>query len=214
MVIAPLDHLWVLVNVYELDQDKVRVGQTMEIQFPFLEQKIQGKVQYVANEVSKDTRAVQVRATIPNPDGRLKSDMLVKAILDIPPVPGQTVIPRLAMVAINGSEYVFVRKSRPDSDAEVKEGARKRRDKFERRQDRGGPGEQRHRGRAKRPQAGRGGRHQRQPDPGAALRGPADGRHRPAPRVIPTIPGSWPPHRDRDPGGPLRRISPRSRRGI
>ena len=112
MVIAPLDHLWVQVNVYELDQDKVRVDQTIEIQFPFLEQKILGNVQYVANEVSKDTRAVKVRATIPNPGGRLKSDMLVKAILDIPPVPGQTSIPRLSMVAINGESYVFVHKPR------------------------------------------------------------------------------------------------------
>jgi cobalt-zinc-cadmium efflux system membrane fusion protein len=119
MVIAPLDHLWVFVNVYELDQDKVEVGQTMEIQFPFLEQKITGKVQYVANEVSKDTRAVKVRGTIPNPGGRLKSDMLVKAILDIPPEPGQTVIPRLSMVALNGEAYVFVHRTdtppgRPD----------------------------------------------------------------------------------------------------
>src|SRR4051794_3325519 len=31
MVIAPLDHLWVQVNVYEFDQDKVGVGQTIEI---------------------------------------------------------------------------------------------------------------------------------------------------------------------------------------
>jgi cobalt-zinc-cadmium efflux system membrane fusion protein len=108
MVIAPLDHLWVLANVFELDQDKVQVGQTMEIQFPFLERKVQGTVQYVANEVSKDTRAVQVRATIPNPGGRLKADMLLKAILDIPPQKGQTVIPRLAMVAINGENFVFV----------------------------------------------------------------------------------------------------------
>jgi cobalt-zinc-cadmium efflux system membrane fusion protein len=113
MVIAPLDHLWVLVNVYELDQDKVSVGQTMEIRFPFLEEKIQGSVQYVANEVSKDTRAVKVRATIRNPHGKLKSDMLVKAILDIKPLPGQTSIPRISMVAINGEAFVFVH--RPDS---------------------------------------------------------------------------------------------------
>lgn len=124
MVIAPLDHLWVLANVFELDQDKVQVGQTMEIQFPFLEEKIKGRVQYVANEVSKDTRAVQVRATIPNPAGRLKSDMLVKAILDIPPQPEQTVIPRLAMVAINGDGYVFVHKAQASTRAS---------DKFERR---------------------------------------------------------------------------------
>lgn len=56
MTIGPLDHLWVLVNVYELDQDKVSLGQTMEIRFPYSDQKIDGKVQYVANEVSKDTR--------------------------------------------------------------------------------------------------------------------------------------------------------------
>jgi cobalt-zinc-cadmium efflux system membrane fusion protein len=124
MVIAPLDHLWVMVNVYELDQDKVAVGQTMEIQFPFMAQKIQGKVQYVANEVSKDTRAVKVRATIPNPGGRLKSDMLVRAILDIPPLPGQTIIPRLSMVAINGENYAFVHKSDTSTSSP---------DKFERR---------------------------------------------------------------------------------
>jgi cobalt-zinc-cadmium efflux system membrane fusion protein len=127
MVIAPLDHLWVLLNVYELDQAKVRVGQTMEIQFPFLDQKIKGTVQYVANEVSKETRAIRIRATIPNPDTRLKSDMVLKAVLDIPPVPGQTIIPRLAMVSTNGSEYAFVRKPR-DSRAKMSDP-----DKFERR---------------------------------------------------------------------------------
>ncbi len=105
-----MDHLWVLANVFELDQDKV-LGRPDDgdSKFPFLEQKIKGRVEYVANEVSKDTRAVQVRATIQNPNKRLKSDMLVKAILDIPPRAGQTVIPRLSMVAINGEGYVFVR---------------------------------------------------------------------------------------------------------
>ncbi len=135
MVIAPLDHLWVLVNVYELDQDKVAVGQTMEIQFPFLEERVKGKVQYVANEVSKDTRAVRVRASIPNPDARLKADMVVKAMLEIPPVKGQTSIHRLAMVSTNGSEYVFVRRPRTDDDTSVgaRDSTKKRVDQFERR---------------------------------------------------------------------------------
>ena len=119
MQIAPLDHLWVWVNVYELDQHMVRAGQTIDIQFPFLGQTISGKVNYVANEVSKDTRAVKVRATIPNPNNELKAEMLVKALLEIPPVPGHTVIPRLAMVAINGSEYVFVRANPKDGQRPV-----------------------------------------------------------------------------------------------
>ena len=111
MVIAPLDHLFVWVNVYEADQVKVAMGQRMEIQFPYLDNTIIGTVQYVATEVSKDTHAIKIRASIPNVDGKLKADMLVRALLDIPPVEGQTVIPRLAVVVMNGHEYAFVRKS-------------------------------------------------------------------------------------------------------
>ncbi len=137
MQIAPLDHLIVWVNVYELDQDKVRVGQTMDIEFPFLAQTIEGHIDYVAPEVSKDTRAVQVRVLIPNPDARLKSDMLVKAFLEIPPLPGQTVVPRLAMVALSGGEYVFVRKTPGEAESNDRskpESSEKTRrvDKFER----------------------------------------------------------------------------------
>jgi cobalt-zinc-cadmium efflux system membrane fusion protein len=110
MVIAPLDHLWVLANVYEVDQAKVGVGQKMEIRFPFLQQTTHATVEHVSSEVSRETRAVLVRASIANPGGKLKADMLVKVILDIPPVKGQTVIPRLSLVVINGNEYVFVKK--------------------------------------------------------------------------------------------------------
>jgi len=115
MVIAPLDHLWVLANVYEVDQAKVAVGQKLEIRFPFLQQTTQGTVEYVSSEVSRETRAVQIRASITNLGGKLKSDMLVKVALQIPPLKGQTVIPRQALVVINGNEYVFVKKNTSDS---------------------------------------------------------------------------------------------------
>jgi membrane fusion protein, heavy metal efflux system len=111
LVIAPLDHLIVKLNVYEADQAEVKMGQHMEIHFPYLNRTILGTVQYVATEVSKDTRTILIRASIPNVNGELKSDMLVRASLDIPPVNGQTVIPRSAVVVMNGHEYAFVRKS-------------------------------------------------------------------------------------------------------
>jgi cobalt-zinc-cadmium efflux system membrane fusion protein len=117
MVIAPLDHLFVWVNVYEADQVKVKIGQEMEIRFPYLDEAVLGKVQYVAPEVSKDTRAIQIRATVPNIDGKLKSNLLVRAGLDIPPVPGWTVVPRLAMVVMNGKEYAFVQDENASSEA-------------------------------------------------------------------------------------------------
>src|SRR5262249_56243430 len=116
MTIAPLDHLFVWVNVYEADQVKVKIGQDMEIKFPYSNETVLGKVQYVAPEVSKDTRAIKIRATVPNVDGKLKSDMLVRASVEIPPVDGWTVIPRAAMVVMNGNEYAFVRDEKTRSD--------------------------------------------------------------------------------------------------
>lgn len=118
-VIAPLDHLWVTINVYERDQAKVAVGQRMEIHFPYLEQIFPGKVEYVASQVSKDTRAIQVRASIPNPDQTLKADMLVRAVLDVPALEGQTAIPRISQVVHDGENYVFVRKDPSGDNGEI-----------------------------------------------------------------------------------------------
>jgi cobalt-zinc-cadmium efflux system membrane fusion protein len=117
MVIAPLDHLFVWANVYEADQAKVAVGQDLEVRFPYMERIVLAKVEYLASEVSKDTRAILLRASIPNPDGKLKADMLARADLKIPPVPGQTVIPRQSMVVMNGNEYAFVQKEQSHSTA-------------------------------------------------------------------------------------------------
>jgi cobalt-zinc-cadmium efflux system membrane fusion protein len=115
MVIAPLEHLFVWVNVYEADQVKVRINQEMEIRFPYLDKTVLGKVQYVAPEVDKVTRAIKIRATVPNVDGKLKSDMLVRASVEIPPVASWTVIPRAAMVVMNAGEFAFVQAPRSDS---------------------------------------------------------------------------------------------------
>ena len=112
LVIAPLDRLWVWGNVYERDLDKVRLGQPWRIRFPFLDREIRGKVDYIANRIDPGTRTVKIRTTIPNPGSELKSDMLVRGALEIPPVAGWTSVPRIAMVVAEGANHVFVR--RPD----------------------------------------------------------------------------------------------------
>ncbi|SIO34240.1 membrane fusion protein, cobalt-zinc-cadmium efflux system [Singulisphaera sp. GP187] len=109
LVIAPLDHLWVWGNVFENDIDLVHLGQSWEVHFPFLNHKLQGKVEYIANRVDPGTHAVRIRTSVPNPEGRLKADMLVRGLLDVPPVPGWTVIPRTALVVADRQYYVFVK---------------------------------------------------------------------------------------------------------
>ena len=134
----------------------------------------------------------QVPHHVPNPDRRPKAGMFVRVLLDIPPVPGQTVIPRGSMVSVDRLDYVFIQQ--PGTDGPRSSGGRS---SWRRRattvvivaapspED---PG--------LRP--GRGSRDRRQPDPRADVRGPPDGRGRhalccercdcPTRRVIPHVP--------------------------
>jgi cobalt-zinc-cadmium efflux system membrane fusion protein len=109
LTIARLDHLWVLGNVYESDLDKVQVGLRWDVRFPFLEQTITTQVEQVDPRVDPDTKTVQIRTTIANPEGHFKADMLVHGTLRIPPKPGLRVLPRVAVVVGDGAAWVFVR---------------------------------------------------------------------------------------------------------
>ncbi|MEA2632407.1 MAG: rane fusion protein heavy metal efflux system [Chloroflexota bacterium] len=111
MTIAPLDHLWVRGSVSELDADKVRLGQGLKIIFPYADQTLQGKVEYIDKAIDPDTRAARFRTSIPNREGGFKAGMFVRVLLEIPPVPGRTVIPRTAMVSVDRLDYVFVKRT-------------------------------------------------------------------------------------------------------
>ena len=109
MQIAPLEHLWVRGNVSELDADKVQVGQTLTVVFPYSSLTIDAKVEYIDKAIDMDTRSAKFRAWIPNPEGRLKAGMFVRVLLEVSPKPGQTVIPRGAMVSVDRVDYVFAK---------------------------------------------------------------------------------------------------------
>ena len=110
LTISPMNKLWVWGNVFESDQDKVHIGQKWDIVFQFTKEKFEAHVESIANGVDPETRTLRIRASIPNPGQNLKARMLVRAILQITPLPGDTVIPRNALSVINGEYYAFVQK--------------------------------------------------------------------------------------------------------
>jgi cobalt-zinc-cadmium efflux system membrane fusion protein len=110
MQIAPLEHLWVRGSVSELDADKVEVGQQLKVVFPYSSLTLDAKVEYIDKAIDPDTRAAKFRTSIPNLDRKLKAGMFVRVLLQIPPRPGQMVIPRGAMVSVDRVDYVFVKK--------------------------------------------------------------------------------------------------------
>jgi membrane fusion protein, heavy metal efflux system len=123
LTISPMTELWVWGNVFESDQDKVHLRQNCDILFRHTNRKFPGQVESIANGVDPDTRALRIRASIPNPAHDLAAGMQVQVTLQIPPLEGDTVIPRNALAVINGEYYAFV----------VKEGTEEHADKFERR---------------------------------------------------------------------------------
>jgi membrane fusion protein, heavy metal efflux system len=115
MTIAPLDHLWVRGSVSELDAEKVRVGQSLEVIFPFSDKTISAKVDYIDKAIDAESRSAKFRTKIDNPDGQLKAGMFVRMMLKIPPTEGRTLIPRVSMVSVDRFDYVFVKKEgKPD----------------------------------------------------------------------------------------------------
>lgn len=119
LTISPMDKIWVWGNVYEVDQDKVHVGQKWDIVFRFTKEKFQGQVESIANGVDAETRTLRIRASIPNPGKHLKARMLVQAMLRVEPLPGDTVIPRNALAVNNGEYYAFVQKGEKGEDADL-----------------------------------------------------------------------------------------------
>ncbi len=109
LVIAPNDHLWVWGNVFERDLGLVSLEQKWDVQFSFLDEHLSGTVEYISPNVDPGAHAVKIRTSIPNTTGKLKADMLVQGNLQIPPHPGYVVIPRIAMIVVDGRSYAFTR---------------------------------------------------------------------------------------------------------
>jgi cobalt-zinc-cadmium efflux system membrane fusion protein len=119
LTISPMTELWVWGNVFESDQDKVHLGQQCDFLFRQSNRQFPGKVESIANRVDPETRAIRIRASIPDPEHTLAAGMQVQVTLQIPPRPGDTVIPRNALAVINGEYFAFVEKGDAGEDADL-----------------------------------------------------------------------------------------------
>lgn len=80
--IADLEHLWVKLDAYESDLPWLHYGQrayfTTEA---YPGEEFEGRISFIEPIVDKTTRTVDVRLVAPNPDGRLKPEMFVRAVV-------------------------------------------------------------------------------------------------------------------------------------
>lgn len=107
--IIDLSRVWIDANVFEKDLARVRVGQLVNVKVPsFPDSTFTGRVILISSTVDPDTRTVQVRTEVPNPDGRLKPDMFANVEIVTAGRAAAISVPLSAVLDDGGKSVVFV----------------------------------------------------------------------------------------------------------
>lgn len=80
--IADLDELWVLLDAYESDLMWLHYGQKVTFTTEAHPgQVFEGRISFIEPILNQQTRTVKVRVNVPNPEGKLKPEMFVRAVV-------------------------------------------------------------------------------------------------------------------------------------
>jgi Cu(I)/Ag(I) efflux system membrane fusion protein len=120
--VADLSTVWTRLDAYESDLPWIREGQDVRFTVPALPgERFRGQVSFVSPSLDPVTRTAEVRVVVPNPDDRLKPQMLVEGIVfSEPDGPEPLVIPRSAVLLTGKRAVVYVRD--PSTEAPTFEG--------------------------------------------------------------------------------------------
>ena len=83
--IAPLDPLWLKLEIYESQLAGVQEGNRLSFQLQaFPGEEFSGEIDFMSRVVDAQTHSVFARVVVPNPDRRLRPGMFVRAELHVP----------------------------------------------------------------------------------------------------------------------------------
>lgn len=106
--IVPLDPVWVMASVYQVDLPLLRVGMGATLTDPYLDERSRhGRVSFVAPSLEAETRTAQVRIEVPNPRGDLKPGMFVNVELEAT-LGRRLAVPHSAVLPTGERRIVFV----------------------------------------------------------------------------------------------------------
>lgn len=110
--VADLSTVWIILDVYQKDLGWIHVGQRVQGTAEGLEGTLSGKISNVGDVVRAETRTVEARVEVANPERRIKPGMFVTAmVLDEDPEHARSAlaVPVGAVQRIDGQTVVFVR---------------------------------------------------------------------------------------------------------
>ncbi|WP_265942193.1 efflux RND transporter periplasmic adaptor subunit [Dechloromonas sp. A34] len=114
-IVADLSTLWIEANLFEKDIGRVMPGAAAAVTVAaYPEEIFPGRLTYIAASVDKETRTVQARVEVANPDGRLKPEMFATAAITTNGTGGKggqvkaLLLPEEAVVLMQGQPTVFI----------------------------------------------------------------------------------------------------------
>lgn len=106
--VADLSEVWITAQVPEQEASLLAVDQPMKIEIPALaNQRYEGKLVYVGELVSNETRTIPARTVLVNKDRMIKPGMLATLLISGKPT-DRPVVPAAAVVREDGYDHVFI----------------------------------------------------------------------------------------------------------
>ncbi len=114
------------IEIPETELQRVHTGQEVEVTVDALpELTFEGTIDYLAPEVSRETRTVKARATLVNPGGALRANMFGRARIALGATEETVLVPNLAVHHVGEVALIFVKLAEGEYEARrVKLGAR------------------------------------------------------------------------------------------
>lgn len=110
--LADITRMWAMLDVYESDLAKVRVGQPVLFTVDGLTgERFAGTITWISAHVDHRTRTLKARAELDNPNGLLRANMFCRAEVTIHDSRPLVVVPKAAVQWEGCCNVVFVRKS-------------------------------------------------------------------------------------------------------
>ncbi len=110
--VADTSSIWMIAAVNEVDLSKIRPGQSARVQVrAYPGRDFMGRILKLGEKLDPETRTLQVRVAIPNPQGMLKPEMYATAAFEQAEHRAALFVPEAAVQEINGVPAVFVRRS-------------------------------------------------------------------------------------------------------
>jgi cobalt-zinc-cadmium efflux system membrane fusion protein len=108
-VVADPRRVWVTLHVRAADAGRVKPGQAVRFRTDGAPDEVEGRVDWVAPAADESTRAVSVRAALPNDGGRLRAGTLGQGRVVLRREERAVLVPHAAVRAFRGAPVVFVR---------------------------------------------------------------------------------------------------------